>query len=122
MQSENQLDGTRDLMGDERITHVVLWRSQVRALMGRRCYGMCKNRVRCGSEQEKAQYGASSASEEAPFEGRVESSSSHPLLRGQSEGKGSYSVRSSDVPVWYVFLVILVLKCAPSVYIYIYIY
>ena len=68
---------------------------------------MRKNRVRGGIGQEKAKYGAPLASERAPFKGRVEGSSPHPSLEGQSEGRGAYSVLSSDVLEWYVFQVIL---------------
>ncbi len=42
--------------------------------------------------------------EKAPFKGRVEGSSPHPSLEGQGEGRGAYSVLSSDVLEWYIFL------------------
>ena len=68
---------------------------------------MCKNRVRGGSGQENAKYGAPRAPERALFkglQGRVEGSSPHPCLEGQGEGRGAYSVLSSDVLELYVFL------------------
>ena len=47
--------------------------------------------------------------ERAPFTGRVEGSSPHPPLEGQSEERCIYSDLSSDVLGWYVFQVNLVL-------------
>ena len=64
---------------------------------------MRKKRVRGGSGQEKAKYGAPRAPERAPSKRRVEGSSPHPSLEGQGEGRGAYSVLSSDVLEWYVF-------------------
>jgi len=80
------------------------------ALLERRCYGLRKNRLRGGSGQEKAQYGAPSAPEVAPFKGRAEGNPLHPPLKGQSEGRGAYFVRSFDVSAWFIFQVILVLS------------
>jgi hypothetical protein len=79
-----------------------------KALQWRRFYGVRKNRVRGGSGQEKAKYGAPRAPERAPFKGRVEGSSPHPPLEDKGEGRGAYFVLSSDVLEWYVFLDYLV--------------
>ena len=73
------------------------------ALLERCCYGQRNNRLRSGIGQEKAMYGVPSAPEGAPFERREESVSSPPPLKEKSEGRGAYSVRSSDVSVWHVF-------------------
>ncbi len=64
---------------------------------------MRKNRVRGGSGQKIAKYGAPRAPERSPFKGRLEGSFPHPSLEGQGEGRGAYSVLSSDVLGWYVF-------------------
>ncbi len=56
----------------------------------RRLSRLWGDRLRGGSGQEKTQYGAHCAPERAPFEGRVEGSSLHPFLKGQSEGRGAY--------------------------------
>ena len=79
---------------------------------------MRKNRVRGGSAQEKAKYGAPRAPERAPFKGRVDGSSPHPSLEGQGEGRGAHSVLSSDVLEWYVFPVSYVFFINMSWYIW----
>ena len=62
-----------------------------------------RDRLRGGSEQEKAQYEAPHAPERAPFGEGVEGSSPHPSLERQGEGRGAYSVLRVDVPKWQVF-------------------
>jgi hypothetical protein len=72
--------------------HFAVYRYEAMASYLRRLYGLRKNRLRGGNGQEKAQYGSPRASKMAPFKGRVEGSSLHPPLEGQSEGIGTYSV------------------------------
>ncbi len=64
---------------------------------------MRRDRLRGGSEQEKAQYEAPHAPERAPIGGGVEGRSPHPSLERQGEERGAYFVLLFDVPKWYVF-------------------
>ena len=82
-----------------RIIRCALCRCYDMALLDRRCYGLCKNRLRGSNGQEKAQYGAPSVPERALFERRTEGDSPHPSQNVQSEGRDAYSARSSDVLV-----------------------
>ena len=60
-------------------------------------YELRRDRLRGGSEKKKAQYEAPRAPERALFKVGVEGSSPHPSLKGESEGRGAYSVLLFDV-------------------------